>query len=197
MTGSDPVAAPAPSRRVLLAEAATEYVLERGIAGLSLRPLAAALDTSDRMLVYHFGSKDSLVAEVIERSNDRSVAVVAGLPPEPSAAEAVAALWRVWHAPVVDRCLRVYAQSAALGLLGQEPYLSAARRANRSWTKAITDYLCRSGVPTDRAQRVGALVDATLFGLWLDQPVDSDSGQSDRVVADLADTVDRLSAPAD
>lgn len=185
------------NRRVQLAEAATDYVLERGIAGLSLRPLAAALGTSDRMLVYHFGNKDALVAEVIERSNDRSVAVVAALPPEPAPAEAVAALWRAWHAPVVDRCLRVYAQSAALGLLGQEPYLSAARRANRSWTKAITDYLCRSGLPADRAQRVGALVDATLFGLWLDQPVDNDSEQSDRVVADLADTVDRLSAAHD
>ena len=186
-----------PNRRALLAEAATDYVLERGIAGLSLRPLAAALGTSDRMLVYYFGSKDSLVAEVIERSNDRSVSVVAALPPEQTPADAVLTLWRVWHEPVVDRCLRVYAQSAALGLLGQEPYLSAARRANRSWTRAITEYLRRSGVPAQPAQRVGALVDATLFGLWLDQPVDDDSEQSDRVVADLADTVDRLSAAGD
>ncbi|MGH3330798.1 MAG: TetR/AcrR family transcriptional regulator, partial [Nocardioidaceae bacterium] len=63
-----------PSRRDELAEQATDYVLGYGIAGLSLRPLAAALGTSDRMLVYHFGSKDALVAEVIERSNGRSIA---------------------------------------------------------------------------------------------------------------------------
>ena len=42
------------------------YALEHGIAGLSLRPLAAAAGTSDRMLLYHFGSKQQLVAELLE-----------------------------------------------------------------------------------------------------------------------------------
>ena len=181
-------------RRDQLAEQATDYVLEHGIAGLSLRPLAAALATSDRMLVYHFGSKDALVAEVIERSNDRSVAVLRGLDAARSPRAAVLALWRTWHHPVVDRCLRVYAQSAALGLLGGEPYLSAARRANATWTNAVTRYLTRSGVPARRAGRVGELVDAALFGLWLDQPVDADAVTTERVVRDLAETAQRLSA---
>ncbi len=38
-------------RREQLAEQATDYVLEHGLLGLSLRPLAAALGTSDRMLL--------------------------------------------------------------------------------------------------------------------------------------------------
>jgi AcrR family transcriptional regulator len=42
------------------------HVLEQGLAGLSLRPLAKAAGTSDRMLIYHFGSKDRLVAELLE-----------------------------------------------------------------------------------------------------------------------------------
>ena len=41
------------------------HVLEHGIAGLSLRPLAKAAGTSDRMLLYHFGSKDNLVADLL------------------------------------------------------------------------------------------------------------------------------------
>jgi AcrR family transcriptional regulator len=45
-------------RRHDLAEAATDYVLEHGLLDLSLRPLAAALGTSDRMLLYHFGAGD-------------------------------------------------------------------------------------------------------------------------------------------
>ncbi|MGZ8722334.1 MAG: TetR/AcrR family transcriptional regulator, partial [Aeromicrobium sp.] len=52
-------------RRDELAEQATDYVLEAGLIGLSLRPLAAAIGTSDRMLNYHFGSKDELVASVL------------------------------------------------------------------------------------------------------------------------------------
>ena len=183
----------AEGRRSELADAATDYVLEHGVAGLSLRPLAAALGTSDRMLVYHFGSKDALVAELLERSSRRSVAVIAALPAARSPRTAVVELWRTWHQLVVDRCLRVYAQSAALGLLGDEPYLGAARRANLAWSRSVTGYLARSGVPTRRAERVSELVDATLFGLWVDQPAD-DAGTAERVVRDLADTAQRLSA---
>lgn len=53
------------SRETLLPLLAT-HVLEHGLAGLSLRPLAKAAGTSDRMLLYHFGSKDRLVAELLE-----------------------------------------------------------------------------------------------------------------------------------
>ena len=68
-------------RRDGLAEAATDYVLDHGLIGLSLRPLAAALGTSDRMLLYHFGSKDDLVATVLRVSNDRAVVAVRALEP--------------------------------------------------------------------------------------------------------------------
>jgi AcrR family transcriptional regulator len=44
-----------------LLEQATDHVLEHGLIGLTLRPLAAAIGTSDRMLIYHFGSRDALV----------------------------------------------------------------------------------------------------------------------------------------
>jgi AcrR family transcriptional regulator len=180
-------------RREALAERATDYVLEHGIAGLSLRPLAAALDTSDRMLVYHFGSKDALVAGVIERANDRSVVALQSMRAARSPRAAVSALWRAWQRPVIARCLRVYAQSAALGLLGDEPYLSAARRSNEVWGEAVADFMMRSGAPSGRASRVGELVDATLFGLFLDQPVDAGARHIDQVIRDLADAVQRIS----
>ena len=48
-------------------------MLEHGLIGLSLRPLAAAIGTSDRMLLYHFDGKDDLIATVISTSTDRSV----------------------------------------------------------------------------------------------------------------------------
>ncbi|QIG55507.1 TetR/AcrR family transcriptional regulator [Altererythrobacter sp. BO-6] len=41
------------------------HVLEHGLAGASLRPLARAAGTSDRMLLYHFGSKERLVADLL------------------------------------------------------------------------------------------------------------------------------------
>ena len=53
------------SREVLLPQLAA-HVLANGLAGLSLRPLAKAAGTSDRMLIYHFGSKEQLIADLLE-----------------------------------------------------------------------------------------------------------------------------------
>ncbi|MEL7445647.1 MAG: TetR/AcrR family transcriptional regulator [Pseudomonadota bacterium] len=40
-------------------------MLEHGLGGASLRPLARAAGTSDRMLIYHFGNKRQLVIDVL------------------------------------------------------------------------------------------------------------------------------------
>lgn len=42
------------------------HVLEHGLAGASLRPLAQAAGTSDRMLIYHFGNKETLVSDLLD-----------------------------------------------------------------------------------------------------------------------------------
>src|SRR4051812_19380402 len=52
--------------RSKLLAAAVDYVVEHGLAGLSLRELAAAIGTSHRMLIYHFGSKEGLVVAVVQ-----------------------------------------------------------------------------------------------------------------------------------
>jgi AcrR family transcriptional regulator len=41
------------------------HVLADGLGGASLRPLAKAAGTSDRMLLYHFGSKEALIADLL------------------------------------------------------------------------------------------------------------------------------------
>ncbi|WFL76606.1 TetR/AcrR family transcriptional regulator [Altererythrobacter arenosus] len=41
------------------------HVMEHGMGAASLRPLAKAAGTSDRMLIYHFGNKDALIAELL------------------------------------------------------------------------------------------------------------------------------------
>jgi len=43
-----------------------EHVLQHGLASASLRPMAKAAGTSDRMLIYHFGNKDDLIEEVLD-----------------------------------------------------------------------------------------------------------------------------------
>jgi AcrR family transcriptional regulator len=176
-------------RRDAIAEAATDYVLEHGLIGLSLRPLAAALGTSDRMLLYHFESKDDLVAAVLRISNDRSVSEVRALAPAPDPRRAVLAFWEAMRAPRLSRCQRMYVEAAALGLFGREPYVTVLREANAVWSDAVTDYLVGSGAAPTHARRAVELVDAATMGFLLDLPLDSQDPALQQAVADLADAV--------
>ena len=53
------------SRETLLPLLAA-HVLQHGLGGASLRPLAKAAGTSDRMLIYHFGNKQTLVSDLLQ-----------------------------------------------------------------------------------------------------------------------------------
>lgn len=56
-----------PSTKDRLLSAMAAHVLTHGLNDASLRPLARAAGTSDRMLIYHFGSKEGLIAELLTR----------------------------------------------------------------------------------------------------------------------------------
>jgi AcrR family transcriptional regulator len=56
------------ARREELLELAYRYVLEHGLADVSLRPLAAAIGSSPRVLLYLFESKDGLVRALLARA---------------------------------------------------------------------------------------------------------------------------------
>ena len=194
MPRTEPRAGAPTSRRELLAAAATDYALEHGLVGLSLRPLAAAIGTSDRMLLYHFAGKDDLVATMLRVSNDRSVAAVRALPPSVDVKDAVRRLWEAVVSPALDRCQRMYVEAAALGLLGREPYASVVREANAAWVATLADHLVASGLPSARAGRAVRLLDAAFMGFQLDLPLGTDAAALARSVEDLADAVAVIAA---
>jgi AcrR family transcriptional regulator len=181
-----------PQRRAAWTEVATDYVLEHGLIGLSLRPLAAELGTSDRMVLYHFGSKDELVADVRRCSNDRAAAQVNALTPSRDLRSAVVDLWAALQGEPTERCNRIYIEAAALGLFGREPYASVVRRANAVWTAALVGHLVRSDVDEALATRAAELIDAAFMGFQLDLPLDVDPAARARAVADLSDSVAAL-----
>lgn len=52
------------TRETLLPKLAA-HVIEHGLGSASLRPLAKAAGTSDRMLLYHFGNKERLIVDLL------------------------------------------------------------------------------------------------------------------------------------
>ena len=65
-----------PDIRARLREQAIDYVMQHGFAAMSLRPMAKKLKTNARMLVYHFGSRDGLMREVLMGIREREDAVI-------------------------------------------------------------------------------------------------------------------------
>ena len=175
-------------RREDLLDRVTDHVLEHGLIGLTLRPVAAAIGTSDRMLIYHFESRDALVSAVVARATERAIAEVEALPAAPTIRSAVNRLWAAYRTGPLNSCLDVYCQAAATGLIGHEPYLSDARASNDRWSEALRDYFLRSGAPARRVQRIVTLVDSALYGFHLDLTTDRPE--------ELARGVDDLAAAA-
>lgn len=74
---------PSTDTRERLLAAAVDYAAEHRLADLSLRPLAAALGTSHRMLIFHFGSKEGLLVEVVRAVEAQQRALLERLRADP------------------------------------------------------------------------------------------------------------------
>src|SRR5262249_9462186 len=84
------------SPRETLLQGAIDYVAHNGITDLTLRQLAAALGTSHRMLIHHFGSKEGLWVEIVHEVERRQRGILAEMVPaaDVPVADAMRAWWR-------------------------------------------------------------------------------------------------------
>ena len=155
-----------PEQREAFLAGAVEHVLASGVGTFSLRPLAAALGTSDRMLLYYFGTRDALLTAVLERVGDHMLAgLSAVLPSEPVPAdELLAGLWQVGRADEVQPALRLYLEVLGLSAARREPFVAAAGHVARGW---LTWLAQRLDVPEEVRGDEAAAVLARLDGLLL------------------------------
>lgn len=163
---------PAPSaRRVELLELAYRYALEHGLADLSLRPLAAAVGSSPRVLLYLFGSKDGLVRALLARARTDELALLDRLN-RPSEAGLAVAAEQVWSWLIGEEhraLLALWVEGYARSLVDPEgPWAGFGQATVQDWLAV----LAASQPPAERrsnrgrAQRTLAL--AVLRGALLD-----------------------------
>src|SRR6476620_11802071 len=72
---ADGVPSSSPRQQELL-ERSYRYVLQHGLIDMSLRPLAEAIDSSPRVLLFLFGSKDGLVRALLARARQDELAML-------------------------------------------------------------------------------------------------------------------------
>ena len=168
------------ARRRQLLDAAYRYVLDHGLADLSLRPLAAAIGSSPRVLLFLFGSKDGLIRALLERSRADQLEVLETLRAEGAGLAAVGT--RLWdwlaapeHRALLRLCLEAYTRSVAAG--PDAPWSGFAARTVADWDALLAGHQERD----DAAAR--ALLLAVLRGALLDLLATGDDARLDAAVA--------------
>src|SRR6202035_3598624 len=125
------VRAPDQSRRRQLLDKLVEEFARGGIGDRSLRDVAAAVGTSHRMLLHHFGSRDELLLAIVEEGERRQRALLRELPSEP--AEAIAAMWADLRRPELRPFERLFFECYARGVQGEQPFVRMLPWAIEAW----------------------------------------------------------------
>jgi AcrR family transcriptional regulator len=146
---------PSPRRDELL-EKAYAYVLEHGLADVSLRPLAAAIGSSPRVLLFLFGSKDGLIRALLARAREDELAMLAAIPPGDPAAIAQA-VWEWLAAPEHRPLLTLWVEAYGRSLVEPGgPWAGFARATVDDWLQLVD--------PLTLAVLRGALLDLLATG---------------------------------
>jgi AcrR family transcriptional regulator len=167
--------------RVALLDRCVAFLQEGGFGDLSLREIAAGVGTSHRMLIYHFGSRDGLLAAIVGRIEaDQRVALDAlassELPPE----ETATAFWRHVADPSLAPAVRLFFEIYVQAVRGRDWTDGFRRAVIDAWEEPLTEAF--AGLPDARARARLSL--AVGRGLLLDLLL-----TGDRAAVDAADAL--------
>jgi len=159
-----------------LLDAVVAHLRRSGLADQSLRDIAAAVGTSHRMLVYHFGSRTGLLAAVVdrveeeERASARAAAAEAGasLGSAAGTEEVLRRGWRALRRPERADEERLFFELAARALRDAPGTASLRGRLVEPWLDEAEQLARAVGLDVDEARLVTRLDVAVIRGLLLD-----------------------------
>jgi AcrR family transcriptional regulator len=173
------------ARQAELLDAAYAYALQHGITELSLRPLAAAIGSSPRVLLYLFGSKDGLVRALLARARADELGMLRehGLAPEAGLEWAVRRTW-AWLCASKHRSLLVlWGESYMRSLAEPEgPWADFARQTVADWLQVLAASQPPDVRDTERGLAERTLALAVLRGALLDLLATGDEARATAAV---------------
>src|SRR5580658_1211699 len=174
-----------------LRNAIFQYLVVHGLTGLSLRPLAKAVGSSPRVLLYYFGSKEKMVAEVLAevrlRQRASYGAVQAG-----SFGEECRTIWKQMRSPDSEPLFRLFFEVYGIALRHPQLYSAFLSSTVEDWLRDIAAPLCRDGSSRGEARAFATVVLAGLRGFMLDYCSTRDRKRLDRAVGLWLRTLDSI-----
>jgi len=178
-----------------LRDAVADYLVEHGIADLTFRSLADALDISTFKIVYHFGSKAQLIDTALRRVSWREVAEVqswmaqpAG--PPPSVGEVLRRYWAWCLRPRRQAVMRLFIEAATLAMRDPESYPPVVRDILQEGIDLERQIVVAAGSDAGESVAIATLVNGAVWGLQLDLIATGDAVRTTAAVHQLAALVD-------
>jgi AcrR family transcriptional regulator len=168
------------SRDSLLADA-VEHFAKNGIGDASLRTIATSIGTSHRMLIYHFGSREGLLAEVVRTVEQQQRDLLTGLSDLPVEEQNEVFWRRVTEAALIYGPLFFELSAHAMQDLPHTESLKAD--LVNVWLPPLIDLCIRAGVPAGHAPTYARLGLAASRGLLFDLLLTGDRAGVDEATA--------------
>jgi AcrR family transcriptional regulator len=174
-----------PRKRELLA-AAYDYALANGLADYSLRPLARAIGSSPRVLLFLFGSKDGLTRALLARARQDELAALATLRASQQDGGLAATGREVWAwlvTPSHRALLSLWLEGYARSLLGESgPWEQFATETVEDWLNLLSTRQPADWRRTPDGEAERSLLLAVLRGALLDVLATGDTERVTRAV---------------
>jgi AcrR family transcriptional regulator len=138
-----------------------DFVLAEGLSAASLRPLAKAAGTSDRMLLYYFSDKTEIFTATIGRISERLASVLAESIGEPLPLDLLRPkLFELLSAENLWPYMRLWLEIASLSAKGDPFYRAVGEQIARGffvWGAAQLDSATPQARETDAARLLVAI----------------------------------------
>jgi AcrR family transcriptional regulator len=178
--------APSPRQDELL-ELAYQYVLVHGLADMSLRPLAKAIGSSPRVLLFLYGSKDELIRALLDRARADELAAIAAFREMESPADLIDSAQQVWQwlsAPDHRHLLGLWVEAYARSLVDPAgPWSGFAAQTVQDWLALLASRQPPRWRRTAAAAAERTAVLALLRGAMLDLLATGDEARTAQSVA--------------
>ncbi len=154
---------PSPEKRALFLHRMTDHVLANGLTASSLRPLAAAAGTSDRMLLYYFADKTEILTAIFAQIAGRFLPLLAGAETSPLPPAALRRrLYTLFRAETAWPFIRLYLEICIAASRGEQPHRGFAASMAEGFIGWIAPQL---DLPAASQASAAALVLAEVDGL--------------------------------
>lgn len=166
-------------RRHRLLEAVTSDLVDNGLSGASLDRLAAAADSSARMLVHHFNSRRQLIELALTRARQRQLeAARTALPPTPDFLSHLSDAWPWFVSSQTRRYFKLFSQVASAEPTdGNE---STRGEMAQEWVDLLQSGFAAAGYSSTAARTSATILAAQLRGLFLDLDATDDTPRISR-----------------